>query len=227
MYDLLKIAHNLSGNIISFVKLNVWLDVFSPYFWVLFRSVEPPLTALVYLETFGEADVICCFPHQLLFVSCSSSWPSFSKTSSPPSVFPTAMSFLLKPTERSNTGTRKGWRECVFEHQKEGSGKKRTSKGGILKRQEYVERTTVCHTEVVETDARPLVCCAWYMTSTFDSNANERKIFVEQPGHEKWGTIPQIFLQQPISAIGSPAWPLNACLWNPPHSLLCSSAGEC
>lgn len=27
MYDLLKIAHNLSGNIISFVKLNVWLDV--------------------------------------------------------------------------------------------------------------------------------------------------------------------------------------------------------
>lgn len=133
---------------------------FSPCFWVLFRSVEPPLTTLAYLETFGKADVICCFPHQLLFDSCSSSWPSFSTTSSPPSVFPTAMSFLLKPAERSNTGTRKGWRESVFEHQKEGRRKKRTSKGGILKRQSRIrgenyssavkEEHSRCH--VVEED---------------------------------------------------------------------------
>lgn len=57
---------------ISFVKLNVWWDacLFLLVFGWFSGVWSILLTAVVCLEM---SDVICCFPYQLLFFSCSSS----------------------------------------------------------------------------------------------------------------------------------------------------------
>lgn len=58
------------------------------------------------------------------------------------------------------------------------------------------------------------------------SHASQGEVLVEWPGAEKWGTVPQILLHQPVSAAGAPAGPLHALLCNPPHPLLCPTIGE-
>lgn len=71
-----------------------------------------------------------------------------------------------------------------------------------------------------------LLVNTWYASLKSVSHASQGKVPVERPGAEKWGTIPQILLHQPVSASGAPAGPFHARLWNPPHSLLCPPTGE-
>lgn len=71
-----------------------------------------------------------------------------------------------------------------------------------------------------------LLVNTWYASLRSVSHASQGEVPVERPGAEKWGTVQQILLHQPVSATCAPAGPLHARLWNPSHPLLCPTSGE-
>lgn len=95
----------------------------------------------------------------------------------------------------------------------------------------FLTNLWLTHTHIESTSGKTHSCSLGLVNTCYAyvrrvSHASQGEIPVERPGAEKWGTLPQILLHQPVSATGSAAGPLHALLWNPPHPLLCPSTGE-
>lgn len=124
---LLKITYNFPGNIISFVKLNLWWNtcLFPTCFWLIFRSVEHPFDCCSRSgNLLGRLMSSAASLNWLLFFSCSSSL-------SLPSHF---LKVQQEKDERSLSA-------CT---RKRGEDTKGLAKERIVRdRREYLERTAV------------------------------------------------------------------------------------